>query len=288
MGKSDERNVTAEEEFSKLEQVLNQTADDVSNCLKLLKKHLSDYDSRNGNHFINTATSYMRSDMRTAKDTAMDLKHVAHKINKGHKPSKTEVSSARNMMDATEKAMDTLKATARNYDRENGQSMGVMGTVDAAVGGSHHKEKDEKHGGLFGKEDKKEDEKHGSLFGKDEKENKGGVMGKDGNVQHGLLGKSDQKQDEHRGGLFRNPDNNVGGIIGSTDTVETIVKKTLRDNFSLSALSHQIAAAEKSLSPSIVERAKEAMHEVKDKLKGDKHSEGPHHQGHHVKYTTTP
>ncbi|KAG2918356.1 hypothetical protein PC114_g6853, partial [Phytophthora cactorum] len=68
MGKSD-LNVTVEQkqEFASLEKVLNQTADDAARCLKLLKKNLSDYDSRHGNHFINTATSYMRSDMRTAK-----------------------------------------------------------------------------------------------------------------------------------------------------------------------------------------------------------------------------
>ncbi|OWY93753.1 hypothetical protein PHMEG_00036730, partial [Phytophthora megakarya] len=143
MGKSTDR-ATTEEEFVKLEQVLNQTADDTSNCLKLLKKHLNEYDSRNGNHFVNTAYSYMRSDMRTVKDTSMDLKHVAHQINQSHKPSKTEITSARNMMNATAKTMETLKITAHNYDKENGQRAGVKGKIAAAVGG-HHDDKDEKH-----------------------------------------------------------------------------------------------------------------------------------------------
>ncbi|EGZ16603.1 hypothetical protein PHYSODRAFT_502568 [Phytophthora sojae] len=301
MGKSTEHNVT-QEEFYKLEQVLNQTVDDASNCLKLLKKHLSDYDSRNGNHFVNTASHFMRGDIRTAKDTAMDLKHVAHKINKSHKPSKAEVSSARNMMDATSKAMDTLKITARNYDKENGQSMGVKGRIDAAVGGhhDHDKEKHEQQHGLLGK----------SLFGRSEKdkEHEGGLFGKsDKEKEHeggGLFGKSD-KEKEHRGGMLDNPDNNGGGIMGSSDTVETLVKKTLRDNFSLNALDQQIKAAEKSLSPSIaerakpsiVDRAKEAMHDVKDKLKGDKSSsahheshphEGLHDEGHHAQHTAMP
>ncbi|KAH7482395.1 hypothetical protein PRIC1_006786 [Phytophthora ramorum] len=275
MGKSTDRNVTTEE-FAKLEQVLNQTAEDASNCLRLLKKHLSEYDSRNGNHFVNTATSYMRSDMRTAKDTAMDLKHVAHQIHKSHKPSKTEISSARNMMDATSKAMGVLNTTARNYDKENGQSMGVKGRMDAAFGGDRHKEKDEQHG-LFGEKENKHKESEGGFFGKSKDEGEG---------RGGLLGKSDQEKDQHRGGFLGGDDNNGGGIVGSTETVETLVKKTLRDNFSVSALDHQISAAEKSLSPSIAERAKEAVHDVKDKIKGDKSSpthEGRlHHEGRHV------
>lgn len=340
MGKSTEHNVT-QEEFYKLEQVLNQTVDDASNCLKLLKKHLSDYDSRNGNHFVNTASHFMRGDIRTAKDTAMDLKHVAHKINKSHKPSKAEVSSARNMMDATSKAMDTLKITARNYDKENGQSMGVKGRIDAAVGGhhDHDKEKHEQQHGLLGKSDKDEKDKHEGFFGKDDngKEGEGGLFGKSDNDKEreggglfgrsekdkehegGLFGKSDKekeheggglfgksdKEKEHRGGMLDNPDNNGGGIMGSSDTVETLVKKTLRDNFSLNALDQQIKAAEKSLSPSIaerakpsiVDRAKEAMHDVKDKLKGDKSSsahheshphEGLHDEGHHAQHTAMP
>lgn len=303
MGKSTDRNVTVEEEFTKLEQVLNQTVGDASNCLKLLKKHLSEYDSRNGNHFSNTATSYMRSDMRTAKDTAMDLKHVAHQLNMNHKPTKTEISSARNMMGATAKAMDVLQTTARNYDRENKQSMGVKGRIDAAVGGHHDKENDEKHG-LLGKDDKYDetgekrggffgnDKEEGGFFGKDdkEKESQGGLFGKSKNEDEkegGLLGKSDKEKYEHHGGMLGNDDKNGGGITGSSETVETIVKKTLRDNFSLRALDHQITAAEKSLSPSMMERAKEAMHDVKDKIKPS-HEDHPH-EGHvHSKHTVTP
>ncbi|RMX66715.1 hypothetical protein DD238_004699 [Peronospora effusa] len=85
----------------------------------------------------------------------------------------------------------------------------------------------------------------------------------------GLLGKTDGHH--HHG----------GGILSSSDTVEQLVKTTLHDNFNVSALSHQITIAQKSLSssPSFVERAKEVLHDVKDKLKGDKTS--PTHDGHH-------
>ncbi|CAI5701480.1 hypothetical protein KXD40_002733 [Peronospora effusa] len=216
MSKSTDHHAVVEEEFLKLEHALNQTAGDTSACLKLLKKHLSEYDSRNSNHLSNTATSYMKKDMRTAKDAASSLKHVADEMSKNR--TKTEVASAHSMMNATAKAMETLKITARNYDKENKQSKGIKGTIDAAMGGHHNKDKDEKH---------------------------------------------------KEGGLFDSKDKNGGGILGSTDTVEGLVEKTLHDNFSLTALDHQINATEKALTPSMMERAKEKMHDVKDKMTGD-------------------
>ncbi|RLN90068.1 hypothetical protein BBJ28_00018377, partial [Nothophytophthora sp. Chile5] len=108
-----------------------------------------------------------------------------------------------------------------------------------------YKEKDT-HGGLFGKSDKKE-EAHG-----------------------GLLGQGDHDKQKH------------GGVFGRSDTVEAVVQATLRDHFNVRALEHQITAAERSLSssssPGFMERAKEAVHDVKNKLKGDKSS--PTHAGH--------
>lgn len=263
MGKSSDRSDTTKTEFVKLGQVLNQTAEDTSTCLKLLKKQLSEYDRRNGNHFVDTASSYMRSDMRTAKDTAMELKHVGHKIAKDHEASKTEIHSARNMMDATAKAIESLKLTARNYDKKNGQRMGVKGTIDAAVGGHHDKDKSKKH------------------TGKDQSES--GLLGKTyaGDREGGLFGEGNKTEGEHKG-LFQTKDNNGGDVMGSSETVETLVTKILRDHFSLSKLDHQIAVAEKSLSPSIVERAKEKIHDVKEKFTGDKHDEHNYHEGRHV------
>lgn len=292
MGKSNDR--TIEQEFASLEQLLNQTADDAAACLKLLKKRLSEYDSRHGNHFINTATSYMRSDMRTAKDTAMDLKHVAHEIHKSHKSSHAEVSSARNMMDATARAMDLLKTTARNYDQKNGKNTGVKGAIDNVVGkDDHHKES----GGLLGNKDKHD--KHDGLFGKDKDENRGGgLFGKDKDKEDkhsgGILGMGNKdKEDKHSGGILGmgnkdKHDHHGGGILGGSDTVESLVKSTLHENFNLSPLSHQITAADKSLSssPSIVEKAKEAMADVKEKLKGDKTS--PTHGDHHATHAVKP
>lgn len=205
MGKHADHHAAIEKEFASLQQVLIQTAGDVSACLRLLKKNLSEYDSRHGNHFTNTAKSFMRSDIRNAKDVSGDLKHVAHQINKSHKPSKAEVNSARNMMNATSRAMDVLKTTARNYDEKNGRATGVKGAIKNA------------------------------------------------------MGKNDNNSVDNLG----------GGILGSPDTVEALVKTTIKENFNMNVLSYQITAAEKSLSsPSIVDRAKEKVHEVKDKLKG--------------------
>ncbi|ETI34353.1 hypothetical protein F443_19142 [Phytophthora nicotianae P1569] len=309
MGKSD-INVTAEQEqeFASLEQVLNQTADDAARCLKLLKKNLSEYDSRHGNHFINTATSYMRSDMRTAKDTADDLKRVSHEINKCPQPSEAEIRSARNAMGATAKAMEVLNTTARNYDQKNGRSKGIKGAVDNALG-FNEKEQHEKEGGFFGKSDQEKDNKSTGLFGSDKDDKSTGLFGsgdklKDPNTDffkqsgqdHGnenndviLVDKSDR----------HHPDENRGGIFSGSDTVEALVKSTLNENFNLSALSHQITAAETSLSPlspsslsspstalpSLVERAKEMVIDVKDKLTGSKSSptsEDLHERAHTV------
>ncbi|OWZ00858.1 hypothetical protein PHMEG_00027861 [Phytophthora megakarya] len=208
MGKSAERNLAAEKEFVALGQVLIETANDAAHCLKQLKKNLSEYDSRHGNHFVDTSKSFMRNDIRNAKDISSDLKDVANRISKSHKPSKSEVASARNMMNATARAMDVLKVTARKYDEKSGRSTGIKGAIKNAMGKNGH-EHDANHG---------------------------------------------------------------GDLFGSPDTVEALVKSTLRDNFNLNVLSYQINTTEKTLSPSLVDRAKEAVHDVKDKLKGDKTS----------------
>ncbi|TDH70371.1 hypothetical protein CCR75_003222 [Bremia lactucae] len=272
MGKSTDRNIPTDDEFYKLEQLLNQTADDASTCLKLLKKELSEYDRRNGNHFVNTATTYMRRDMRHAKDTAMDMKHVSHNLNKEHKSSKTDVSSAQNVTHTTAKAFEALEITARNYDKENGQRMGVKGRISAAMGGHHHKDethaKDEKH--------PKHGESNEGLLGKHDKESEGGMFGmkKSDEKSEGLVGEVKERSKD----VFNTKDENGSGIVGSSETVETIVKRILHDHFNLKALDHQIKAAEKSLSPSIMERAKEKMHDVKEKLVGNKSDSA--HDGH--------
>ncbi|KAE8906539.1 hypothetical protein PF005_g31704 [Phytophthora fragariae] len=58
------------------------------------------------------------------------------------------------------------------------------------------------------------------------------------------------------------------GTLGTADTVGVVVKSTLRSSFGgFSALKHQISVAEKSLSPSLIERVKETVEDVVIKLK---------------------
>ncbi|EGZ30580.1 hypothetical protein PHYSODRAFT_467523 [Phytophthora sojae] len=58
------------------------------------------------------------------------------------------------------------------------------------------------------------------------------------------------------------------GTLGTADTVEIVVESTLRGEFGgFSALKRQIAVAEKSLSPSLIERAREAVADVVIKFK---------------------
>ncbi|KAL8024845.1 hypothetical protein Plhal710r2_c003g0014371 [Plasmopara halstedii] len=110
--------------------LLNQTADDAIQCLKLLNKKLVHYDSNHSNYFMHTAVSHMRSDMRTAKDTAIGLKRVAHDIKKSLQPTELKIKAARNTMSATARAMDTLQTTARKFDQRKSQSTSVTGAVD--------------------------------------------------------------------------------------------------------------------------------------------------------------
>ncbi|KAE8893322.1 hypothetical protein PF006_g14470 [Phytophthora fragariae] len=106
------------------------------------------------------------------------------------------------------------------------------------------------------------------LGGKDENEKE---------TKGGLFGKSNESTPSNKstGGLFGAGDKNIesrssGGTLKSADTVEAVVRSTLRDSFSgFSALENQILATETTLSPSLAERAKEAVVDVANKLVGD-------------------
>ncbi|CEG46001.1 uncharacterized protein PHALS_02329 [Plasmopara halstedii] len=289
MNKTD-HNAATNHQFASLEKVLVKTVNDAINCLKLLKKKLSDYDSRHGNHFINTAVSYMRSDMRAAKDTAVDLKRIAHDIKKSPQPNESDIHAARNTMNATAKAMDHLQITARSYDQGKGRSKGVKGTFDNVVG-HNDKEKHEKEGSVVSKSDdtKFKESKVGKIFGKDDADKQ--------NNNVGLFGKNDREKDDIDGGKLGGTSDHhhasKASTFGASDTVETLVKSTLSEHFDLQTLSHQIDLTEKSLmasptsptsSPTFVERAKEKVKEVKEKLMGDSSNEG--HDAH--KQSITP
>ncbi|GMF13630.1 unnamed protein product [Phytophthora lilii] len=239
MGKAVERSIATEQEFSKLELLLFQTSNDATKCLKVLKGNLAEYDKRHGLRFLNTSRSFMRNDIRVAKDLASDLRHVATRIRKSKAPTESEINAARISMHETAEAMNDLKKAGHVYDQNNGVSGGVTGILDNVLGGDNNDKQKESKGGLFGNNDnkKKSDKSEGGFFG------------------------SGDKKTEARSSC---------GILKSADTVEAVVSTTLRDSFSgFNALKKQISATEKAVSPSLAERAKDAVVGVANKLTGD-------------------
>ncbi|KAF1774014.1 hypothetical protein GQ600_3663 [Phytophthora cactorum] len=130
MGKS----ITTDQEFSKLERRLSQTADDAVNCLKVLKGNLSEFDSRHKLFFVNTSKFYLRSDIRAAKDTASELRAAANQIAECESPA----------MHATADALNELARAARTYDKKNLKSKGITGVVTFLIGGKKQSKKESK------------------------------------------------------------------------------------------------------------------------------------------------
>ncbi|TDH71281.1 uncharacterized protein CCR75_004663 [Bremia lactucae] len=219
MGKATNCDISVKKEFSSLALILDHTADNAVECLKILKKNLAEYDLHHGNNFLNSAKSYMRSDMRYAKDISSDLKHVAHQISKIDNYSKSEIKSARKTMKATSNALDVLLTKSRIYDETDGKATGVKGVIQNIVGGSRDKS--------------------------------------DRNDQSAHFDRNDP--------IFT-------GIDNSPQTVEALVETTVQKHLDFSRLVRQIAAAENSLLPSLVEHAKEATLEEMEAISGNKKS----------------
>ncbi|ETI36714.1 hypothetical protein F441_17099 [Phytophthora nicotianae CJ01A1] len=140
MGKS----ITTQQEFSKLEQRLIQTADDATNCLKVLKGNLSEFDSRHKLFFVNTSKFYLRSDIRAAKDRASELRAAANQIAECEAPSESEITASRSAMHATADALNELARSARTYDKKNLKSKGITGVVTTLCGGKKQAKKETK------------------------------------------------------------------------------------------------------------------------------------------------
>ncbi|GMF43422.1 unnamed protein product [Phytophthora fragariaefolia] len=128
--------ITTEQELSKLELLLVQTADDVVNCLKVLKGSLAEYDSRHRLRFINTSKSFLRDDIRATKDTASELRDAANQIVEREAPSESEITAARTAMNVTSDAMNELAISGRAYDKSNLKSRGFAGAVVDMLGGN--------------------------------------------------------------------------------------------------------------------------------------------------------
>ncbi|GMF32268.1 unnamed protein product [Phytophthora fragariaefolia] len=228
MGKSSSSNITAEQEFSKLEQLLIQTAGEIARCLKTLKTGLAEYDRRHGLLFINTSKSFMRKNIRAAKDTASELRYVADQISKSEPPSESEITATRSKINEVSDALDNLKRTARAYDRK-GKSDGIVGIAAKALTGT------------------KSDSNDGS--------NKATTTSEDS-----WLGDNSGSNSER---------SSTDGISSTIDTVEVVVRLTLRNNFNgASALKHQVSIAEESLVPSFADHVMDAVNAMSNSLKG--------------------
>ncbi|KAG7389862.1 hypothetical protein PHYPSEUDO_009375 [Phytophthora pseudosyringae] len=238
MGKPTERSITTDQEFSKLELLLVQTANDATKCLKILKRNLGKYDGRHGLHFRSTCQHWMRNDIRVAKDTTTDLRYVAKRIKRSKSPTKSELNAARISTNASADAMNDLKQSGRIFDQNNGVPGGVTGIIDNILGGDDDSQKESKGGLFFGSSDDKQ-----------------------------------KKECKAKRSWFGNRKTGQNGII----TVEYVVRSTLRDSFrGFSALKQQISATESALSPTIAMRAKEAVVDVASKLVGDSNPSPTH------------
>ncbi|POM76145.1 Hypothetical protein PHPALM_6655 [Phytophthora palmivora] len=129
-------------EFSKLEQVLIQTADDITKCRKVLKKSLGKHDSRTmrGLHYRSTSKYCLKADIRVVKDMVSELRHVAKRISKAKEPSQSELVAARSAMSGTVDAINDLKSAGNIYDQNTGAPQGKVigdsktaGTVEDLV-----------------------------------------------------------------------------------------------------------------------------------------------------------
>ncbi|KAL4172469.1 hypothetical protein KRP22_007633 [Phytophthora ramorum] len=88
-------------------------------------------------------------------------------------------------------------------------------------------------------------------------------------IINNVLG-GDNDKNRSNEGMFRDENTKRSSIPKTGDTVEAVVRSTLRDSFcSFSALKSQVSATENALSPSIATRAKEAVAGVANKLVGD-------------------
>ncbi|KAG1684376.1 hypothetical protein DVH05_011405 [Phytophthora capsici] len=117
------RSVTLAQEFSMLERLLLQTADDVSKCLKVLKKSLGKFDSRNlpGFHYRSTSKYCLKVDIRVVKEMVSELRQVAKRISKSKNPSQSEVNAARMSMNAAADALNDLSRAGQIYDENKRQ-----------------------------------------------------------------------------------------------------------------------------------------------------------------------
>ncbi|KAK1945696.1 hypothetical protein P3T76_002744 [Phytophthora citrophthora] len=116
MGKST-TNTLAEQEFTKLQAQLHQSAHDTLSYLEALKHKLSEYDHKHHLHLSSSATSFFDDGLDHAKDAVKELRHAADHIHKN--AGANEVNVARRSMEQAFNALADLHKVANAYDTEN-------------------------------------------------------------------------------------------------------------------------------------------------------------------------
>ncbi|KAF4138201.1 hypothetical protein GN958_ATG12626 [Phytophthora infestans] len=118
------RSIATNLEFSLLERLLNQTADDVSNCLKLLKKKLRKHDSRNlpGFHYRSTCKYCLKVDIRVVKEMISEMRQVAKRVSQNKIPTQSDINAARITANGTADALNDLVKAGRTYDQNRGRT----------------------------------------------------------------------------------------------------------------------------------------------------------------------
>ncbi|KAI9908259.1 hypothetical protein PsorP6_002808 [Peronosclerospora sorghi] len=214
MGKTTDCSIATKQEFARLEILLSETANAIIQCLKVLKGNLGRYDKRHGLYLGNTSKYCMRSDIRVAKNLAIDLRHVAKRISKSESCTQSEINAARISMNAAADAMNDLKQSGRIFDQN--QIKRVLGdatpcSIIESILSGNERNQDENGRGDCANEDNKP---------------------KGHKCKHGRFGP------KHIG-------------EGTPDTVEAVVKWTLHENFGgFATLKQQLRATEKALSSS--------------------------------------
>lgn len=116
MGKST-NNALSEQEFTKLQAQLHQSAQDTLSYLEALKRNLGEYDHKYHLHHSNSATSFFEDGLDHAKEAVKQLRHVADHIRKD--AGVAEADAARSAMEQAFNALADLHKVANAFDTEH-------------------------------------------------------------------------------------------------------------------------------------------------------------------------
>ncbi|POM80420.1 Hypothetical protein PHPALM_1748 [Phytophthora palmivora] len=121
---------TTQQEVSKLQEMMQNGANEASSYLDSLKSKFTDYDNSHKSS-KDTATSYFQSAMDGARASVDQLKRSSEDIRaSGNNASDAVVESAKRSMDQAGSALDNLGKSAQDYDQRMRDS--INASVDNA------------------------------------------------------------------------------------------------------------------------------------------------------------